>query len=180
MIFAETCLQGAFVIDIERLEDERGFFARSWCEREFKEHGIDTQFVQCNISFNAKKGTLRGMHYQASPYEEAKLVRCTMGAIFDVIIDLRPDSRTYMNWASLQLTSENRRMIFIPKGFAHGFLTLTDNCEVFYQMTEFYTAGYSRGIKWNDPAFGIAWPGEVKMISSQDKSYPDFTSSIRS
>lgn len=180
MIFAETRLQAAFVIDIDRLEDGRGFFARSWCEREFAAHGIETKFVQSNISFNAKKGTLRGLHYQAAPYEEAKLVRCTMGAIFDVIVDLRPNSQTYKEWVSVELTSENRRMIYVPKGFAHGFLTLADNCEVFYQMSEFYAAGYSRGIKWNDSVFGITWPAEVKVISGQDKSYPDFNSSRRS
>jgi dTDP-4-dehydrorhamnose 3,5-epimerase len=174
VIFFETRLKGAFVIEIERLEDERGFFARSWCKKEFKDHGIDTNFVQCNISFNRKKGTLRGMHFQPLPYEEAKLVRCTMGAIFDVIIDIRPDSATYRQWISVELTHENRKMIYIPQSFAHGFLTLMDNTEVFYQMSGFYAPGYSRGIRWNDPALGIAWPGEVSVISDQDLTYPDF------
>lgn len=175
MIFSETRLKGAFVIDPERLEDERGFFARSWCEREFKDHGIETKFVQCNISFNKKIGTLRGMHYQAAPYEEAKLIRCTMGAIYDVIVDLRPNSLTYREWVYTELTSDNRRMIYVPKGFAHGFLTLTDNSEIFYMMSESYVHGFGRGIKWNDPVLGITWPAEVRVISSQDQSYPDFS-----
>ena len=175
MIFTETRLKSAFVIDPERLEDERGFFARSWCEREFKDHGIDTKFVQCNISFNKKKGTLRGLHYQSAPYEEAKLVRCTMGAIYDVIVDLRPSFKTFTQWFSLNMTAENRRMIYIPEGFAHGFLTLEDNTEVFYQMSEFYSPGYGRGIRWDDLNFGIKWPETVQVISDQDKSYPDFT-----
>lgn len=175
MIFCETRLSGSFVIDPERLGDERGFFARSWCEREFKDHGIETKFVQCNISFNQKMGTLRGMHYQAALYEEAKMIRCTMGAIYDVIADLRPKSLTYKEWVSAELTSDNRRMIYIPKGFAHGFLTLTDNSEVFYMMSEFYAPGFGRGIKWNDPVLGITWPAEVRVISSQDQSYPDFS-----
>jgi dTDP-4-dehydrorhamnose 3,5-epimerase len=175
MIFSETRLKGAFVINPERLEDERGFFARSWCEREFKDHGIETKFVQCNISFNKKIGTLRGMHYQAAPYEEAKLIRCTMGAIYDVIMDLRPNSLTYREWVYTELTSDNRRMIHVPKGFAHGFLTLTDNSEIFYMMSESYVPGFGRGIKWNDPVLGITWPAEVRVISSQDQSYPDFS-----
>jgi dTDP-4-dehydrorhamnose 3,5-epimerase len=176
MIFTETRLKGAFVLDLERLEDERGFFARSWCEREFKSHRIEAKFVQCNISFNKKIGTLRGMHYQASPYEEAKLIRCTMGAIYDVIVDLRPNSLSYGEWVSTELTSDNRRMIYIPKNFAHGFLTLTDNSEIFYMMSEFYAPMFGRGIKWNDPVLGITWPAEVRVISSQDNSYPDFRS----
>ena len=174
MIFTETKLKGAFVIDPERLEDERGFFARSWCQKEFKDHGIDTGFVQCNISFNRKKGTLRGLHYQAPPYEEAKLVRCTMGAIFDVIIDIRPESTTYKQWLSVDLTAENRRIVYIPAGFCHGFLTRMEDTEVFYQMSAFYAPGYGRGIRWNDPVFGIQWPEEVNVISDQDKSYQDF------
>jgi dTDP-4-dehydrorhamnose 3,5-epimerase len=174
MLFTETKLKGAFVIDPERLEDERGFFARSFCEREFKSHGINIKFVQCNISFNKKKGTLRGMHYQAAPHAEARLVRCTMGGIYDVIVDLRPNLGTYKQWVSFELSAENRRMIYVPEGFAHGFLTLEDNTEVFYQMSEFYAPGYGRGIRWNDPAFGITWPEEINVISDQDKNYPDF------
>jgi dTDP-4-dehydrorhamnose 3,5-epimerase len=173
MIFAETKLKGAFLIDIERTEDDRGFFARSWCEREFKDHGIETKWVQCNISFNRVKGTLRGMHYQRAPHEEEKLVRCTMGSIHDVIVDLRPESVTYKEWISCELTAENRRMLYIPKGFAHGFVTLAADSEVFYQMSEFFVPRCGQGIRWNDPAFGIIWAGEVKMISDKDNSYPD-------
>jgi dTDP-4-dehydrorhamnose 3,5-epimerase len=174
MILTETQLKGAFVVDPERLEDERGFFARSWCAREFARHGINTGFVQCNISFNKRKGTLRGMHYQAAPYEEEKLVRCTMGSIYDVILDLRTGSDTYRKWFGLELTAENRRMIYVPKGFAHGFLTLEDNTEVFYQMSEYYSPGNDRGIRWNDAVFEIEWPGEIEVISDRDKMYPDY------
>ena len=180
MIFTETKLKGAYIIDIERLEDDRGFFARSWCQREFLAHGLDARVVQCNISFNLKKGTLRGMHYQAAPYEEAKLVRCTRGAIYDVIIDIRRDSTTYCQWVAVELSASisqlaaSRRMIYIPEGLAHGFLTLMDNTEVFYQMSEFHTPEYARGIRWNDSAFGILWLSEVKVISDRDRTYPDF------
>lgn len=174
MIFQETKLKGAYIVEPERVEDERGFFARTWCKREFKERGINPKLTQCNISFNKKKGTLRGMHYQAVPYEEAKLVRCTMGAIYDVIIDLRPDSETFKQWMSLELTDENRKMLYIPEGFAHGFLTLVNNTEVFYQMSEFYMPEYSRGVRWNDPAFRINWPEKVVVISEKDKYYKDF------
>jgi len=180
MIFKETSLKGAYIIETEPIEDGRGSFARSFCQKEFALHGINMNIVQCNISYNKKKGTLRGMHYQGSPYEEAKLVSCVGGSIYDVMIDLRPDSATYCQWIAVELTAyclpltACYRMLYIPKGFAHGFLTLEDNTEVFYQMSEFYAPGYGRGIRWNDPLFGIAWPGEVKVISDQDKSYPDF------
>jgi len=180
MFFTETKLKGAFIIELEKLEDDRGFFARSFCKREFEAHGLDSQFVQCNISFNKKKGTLRGMHCQAAPYEEAKLVRCVRGSIYDVIIDIRPDSGTYCQWIAVELTAyclpltACYRMLYIPKGFAHGLLSLEDNSEVFYQMSEFYTPGYGRGIRWNDPVFGIKWPAEVNVISDQDRTYPDF------
>jgi dTDP-4-dehydrorhamnose 3,5-epimerase len=171
MIFTEAKLKGAFIIAPERSEDNRGFFARTWCEREFKDNGINTKVAQCNISFNKKKGTLRGMHYQVAPYEEAKLVRCTMGAIYDVIIDLRTESETYKQWISVELTTENRKMIYIPEGFAHGFLTLMDNTEVFYQMSKLYTPEYAKGIRWNDPALGINWPYNVDVISEKDSQY---------
>jgi len=181
MIFKETLLKGAFIIELEKLEDDRGFFARSFCKREFEAHGLDSQFVQCNISFNKKKGTLRGMHYQAAPYEEAKLVRCVRGSIYDVIIDLRPDSPTYCKWTGVelaahcsQLTAHSYTMLYIPKGFAHGFLTLVDNTEVFYQMSEFYSPDHVRGFRWDDSAFGIEWPSGVQVISDRDRSYPDF------
>jgi dTDP-4-dehydrorhamnose 3,5-epimerase len=175
MIFTETKLKGAFTVEIDRLEDERGFFARSWCRREFEAHGLDPGLVQCNISFNLKAGTMRGMHYQAKPFEESKLIRCTKGAVHDVIVDLRPDSPTFGQYAGFLLTSENRRMVFVPKSFAHGFLTLEDETEVFYQMSEFYFPEHGRGFRWNDPRFGISWPREINVISERDRNYPDFT-----
>jgi dTDP-4-dehydrorhamnose 3,5-epimerase len=174
MIFTETTLKGAFLIEPERRRDERGFFARTWCQSEFAAAGLQTDWVQCNISFNKERGTLRGMHYQAPPYEEAKLVRCTMGAVYDVIIDLRTDSPTYRQWLAAELTSDNRLMLFIPKGFAHGFQTLTDEAEVFYQMSQFYVPEYARGVRWDDPAFKISWPAEKCIISEQDRNFPDF------
>jgi dTDP-4-dehydrorhamnose 3,5-epimerase len=174
MIFTETTLKGAFLIEPERRRDERGFFARTWCQSEFAAAGLQTDWVQCNISFNKERGTLRGMHYQAPPYEEAKLVRCTMGAVYDVIIDLRTDSPTYRQWLAAELTSDNRLMLFIPKGFAHGFQTLTDEAEVFYQMSQFYAPEYARGVRWDDPAFKISWPAEKCIISGQDRNFPDF------
>lgn len=174
MIFLETELQGAFIIKLEKFKDERGFFARSWCRREFENQGLNPNLVQCNISFNRKKGTLRGMHYQAPPYEEAKLVRCTMGAIYDVIIDLRPDSSTFKKWISVEMTSENRKMIYVPEGVAHGFITLEDNTEVFYQMSEFYAPDSARGIRWNDPVFNIQWPIEPTTLSERDQNFFDF------
>jgi len=174
MLFTETKLKGAFIIEPERLEDERGFFARSWCEREAAAYRLQPKWVQCNISFNKQKATLRGMHYQSAPFEEAKLVRCTMGAIYDVIIDLRPDSSTRRQWVAVELSAENRRMLYIPEGFAHGFLTLDDNTEIFYQMSEFYAPAHARGLRWNDPSLAIEWPTEIRVISDRDRNYPDF------
>jgi dTDP-4-dehydrorhamnose 3,5-epimerase len=174
VIFAETRLKGAYIIEPERLLDERGFFARTWCQKEFQLHGLNTNVVQCNISYNKKKGTLRGMHYQAAPCEETKLVRCTQGEMYDVIIDLRPDSTTFMNWLSVELTAYNRKMLYIPEGFAHGFVTLMDNTEVFYQMSESYSAEHARGVRWNDPAFGIQWPIEASVMAEKDRQFPDF------
>lgn len=174
MIFQETNLKNAYLIELQRREDERGFFARTWCQQEFEEHGLNSRLVQCNLSFNKKKGTLRGMHYQAAPYEEAKLVRCTCGAIYDLIVDLRPDSATFKHYFGVTLSAAARNMLYIPEGFAHGFLTLEDNTEVFYQMSEFYAPDYARGFRWNDPAFGIEWPAEVQVISEKDKSWPDY------
>ncbi len=173
MIFQPTRLAGAYVIEIERLEDERGFFARAWCQREFAEHGLNPQLAQCNISYNRHRGTLRGMHFQAAPYEEAKLVRCTQGAIYDVIVDLRRDSPTYLGHFGVTLTPAARNMLYVPEGFAHGFLTLADDTEVFYQMSEFYAPGAARGFRWDDPAVGIAWPGAIQVISERDAAYPD-------
>ncbi|MBX3058768.1 MAG: dTDP-4-dehydrorhamnose 3,5-epimerase [Anaerolineae bacterium] len=174
MIFQETPLAGAYVIDIERLEDERGFFARTWCQREYTEHGLSPRLAQCSISFNKQKGTLRGMHYQLPPYAEAKVVRCTRGAIFDAIIDLRPESPTYKQHFGLTLTPESRTMLYVPEGFAHGLLTLEDNTEVLYLISEFYAPDYARGFRWNDPTFAIEWPAAVQVISERDAGYPDF------
>ena len=174
MIFRETKLRGAFIIEPERLEDERGFFVRTFCREEFEAHGLKPQVAQCNISFSRRKGTLRGMHYQVVPHEEAKLVRCTMGAIYDVIIDLCPDSPTFKQWIAVELTADNRRMLYIPEGFAHGFQTLQDNTEVFYQMSEFYHPECARGVRWDDPTFGIEWPLPNPILSAKDRSYPDF------
>ena len=174
MIFTETILKGAFLITPQRMEDERGFFARAWCRKEFEAHGLCTDHVQSNISFNPRMGTLRGMHFQAFPHEEVKLVRCTMGASYDVIIDLRKDSPTYLRHFAEVLSEEKRNMLYIPKGFAHGFITLEDCSEVFYQMSAYYNAESSRGVRWNDPAFGIQWPCEVRSISERDRNYPDF------
>ena len=176
MIFRETKLKGAFIIEPERLEDERGLFARTFCKEEFKAHGLNSRVVQCNISFNKKKGTLRGMHYQVAPHEEAKLVRCTRGAIYDVIVDLRPDSPTFKQWVAVELTADNHRMLYIPEGFAHGFQTLEDNTEVFYQMSESYHPESARGIRWDDPMFGIKWPNvRHRIVSEIDQSYADFS-----
>jgi dTDP-4-dehydrorhamnose 3,5-epimerase len=172
MRFIETKLKGAYIIEPEPIDDERGFFARTFCQEEFAAHGLRTQFVQCSISFNKKKGTLRGMHYQVAPYEEAKLVRCTMGAIYDVIIDLRPGSLTSTQWVAVELTAQNRKMLYVPGGFAHGFQTLEDNTEVFYQMSEFYHPECARGVRWDDPAFGITWPlAEEPVLSEKDRGY---------
>ena len=176
MVFTETKLPGAFIIEINPLEDERGFFARTWCQREFAARGLKTEVRQCNISFNKKKGTLRGMHYQAKPHEEAKLVMCIRGAIYDVIIDLRPDSPTGKQWLAVELTAQNRRMLYIPEGFAHGFQTLEDHTEVFYYMFEFYYPESARGVRWDDPAFAIEWPNPNYIISAKDQDYPYLTS----
>jgi len=174
MIFKNTAFEDVFVIEIERREDERGFFARSWCQREAEAHGLASRVVQCNISFNKKKGTLRGMHYQAEPYREAKLIRCTKGSLHDVIVDIRPASRSFKKYLSIVLTPDEGRMLYVPEGFAHGYLTLEDCTEVHYLMSEFYEPRSSRGFRWDDPAFAIDWPAEVRVISERDRSYPDF------
>lgn len=175
MFFTETKLKGAFILEPEKLEDERGFFARSWCQREFEAHGLNPRLVQCSISFSEKKATIRGMHYQLPPYEEAKLVRCTRGSIYDAIIDLRPESATFKQHVGEFLTGQNHRMLYVPEGFAHGFLTLEDNTEVFYQISEFYSPEHGRGVRWNDPAFNIEWPLPPSTMSDRDRSCPDFT-----
>lgn len=174
MIFAETSLPGAYIIDLQQIDDERGFFARSYCQQEFNARGMKSSVAQCNISFNKKKGTLRGMHFQSSPKAEAKLVRCTQGKILDVIIDLRPESQTYCRWVAVELSSENRRSLYIPEGFAHGFQTLEDNSEVFYQMFEFFSPEHASGVRWNDPAFGVDWPLKSPTMSVKDQSYPNY------
>jgi dTDP-4-dehydrorhamnose 3,5-epimerase len=175
MIFTETKLPGAYMIDVEKREDHRGFFARAWCQREFEAHLLVPRVVQANISFNKQKGTLRGMHYQLAPHAETKLVRCVRGALYDVIIDLRSDSSTYMQWLGVELTAENYRMLFVPEGFAHGFQTLVDNTEATYQVSQFYTPGAEGGVRYDDPAFGIEWPIDVQVISDKDRSWPNYS-----
>ncbi len=176
MIFTETVLKGAYIIDLEQKPDHRGFFARTFCSKEFEEHGLKPTVAQCNLSFNHLKGTLRGMHYQVLPAAETKLVRCTQGAIYDVIIDMRPESPTYLAHVGVELTAENRRALYIPEMFAHGYQTLTDGAEVAYQVGEFYTPGYERGLRYNDSFFAISWPLAVTEISEKDAAWPLFES----
>jgi dTDP-4-dehydrorhamnose 3,5-epimerase len=173
MEFVAAGLPGAWVVEIRKLQDERGFFARSFCQNEFREHGLDPKLAQCNISQNAKKGILRGMHFQIPPFAEAKLVRCTRGSIYDVMLDLRPDSPAFLKWAGVELSAENYRMAYIPRGFAHGFITLEADSEVFYQMSEFYAPETARGVRWNDTLFNINWPASVSSMSDKDQNYPD-------
>ena len=175
-------LEGAFIVDIEPREDERGFFARSFCHREFEAAGLKSTFTQCNVSRNKQRGILRGMHYQVAPHEEAKLVRCTMGAIFDVMIDLRRESKTFCRWLGFDLTAENHRALYIPEGFAHGFLTLSEESEVLYQMSTDFSADHARGVRWDDPAFAIDWPlartGRGSPLGSiRDLKYTNFSES---
>ena len=174
MIFTACKVKDAYLIDLDRKVDERGFFARSYCRNEFAAHGLHPDFVQCNLSFNTRRGTLRGMHYQVRPNEEVKLVRCLAGAIYDVIVDLRPTSPTYKQWIGVELDAESRRMLYSPAGFAHGYLTLADNSEVLYQVSAFYSPESERGVRWNDPAFNIEWPMRPEVISSKDRQHPDF------
>lgn len=174
MIFQPTKLSGVFEICLEPKTDDRGFFARSWCRREFEQLGLNPDLVQCNISFNSKKGTLRGLHYQTGSYAEAKLIRCVSGAIYDVAVDIRPYSKTFMQWVGTELNAKNRRALYVPEGCAHGFLTMEPETEVFYQMSEFYHPETAHGARWNDPAFNIVWPGLVTVISDRDRTYPDF------
>lgn len=171
MIFTETKLKGAYIIDVKRLEDERGFFGRSYCQKEFEEYGLNTSMVQTNVSYNAKKGTLRGMHMQVAPFEETKLVRCTRGAIYDVIVDMREGSETFKQWIGVELGADSYRMLYVPEGFAHGFITLKDNTDVTYQVTQFYTAGSERGYRFDDPEIGIIWPTEPLLVSEKDLSH---------
>jgi dTDP-4-dehydrorhamnose 3,5-epimerase len=173
LIFRETKLAGAYLVELEPRADERGFFARSFCEREFGERGLITRFVQSNVSYNRACWTLRGMHYQAAPYREGKLVRCTAGAIYDVIVDLRGGSPTRLEWTAVELSAQNRHALYIPPDFAHGFLTLRDDTEVFYEMGEFYVPAAARGFRWDDPRIGIVWPVDPRVISERDRSYAD-------
>lgn len=174
MLFNETELKGAFIVDLEQRADNRGFFARTWCQHEFEQQGMVARIVQANMSYNIHKGTLRGMHFQNAPYMETKLVRAVRGAIYDVIIDLRADSPTYKRWIGVELTADNRRALFVPEGFGHGFQTLTDDADVMYQVSEFYTPGAEGGLRYNDPAFDIQWPLPVSVISDKDASWADF------
>jgi dTDP-4-dehydrorhamnose 3,5-epimerase len=175
LIFKPTELPGAFVIEPQRHSDLRGHFARTYCEKEFADRGLESRVSQCSVSFNRRKGTLRGMHYQAAPFEEVKVVRCNCGSIYDVIIDLRSDSPAYQKWFAVQLDEENGKMLYIPRGFAHGFQTLANNTEVFYQMSQVFSPEHARGVRWNDPAFSIAWPEDERIILERDRNYPDFS-----
>jgi dTDP-4-dehydrorhamnose 3,5-epimerase len=174
VVFVETKLPGVYIIEAEKKEDERGFFARTFCQHEFEAHGLNPRVAQCSTSFNKKKGTLRGMHYQVAPFAEVKVVRCTAGAIYDVAVDLRPDSLSYKQWTAVDLTADNRRALYIPAGCAHGFQTLVDDAEVYYQVSEFYHPEAARGVRWNDPAFGITWPIKEVIISTKDASWGAF------
>lgn len=174
MKFIETPLKGSFIIELEKYEDERGFFARTYCKEEFGKFGIPDNLVQTNISFNKKRGTIRGMHYQEGPFAEPKIVSCYAGGIYDVIIDLRRDSKSYCQWFGVELDALNHTSLFIPKGFAHGFQTLLDNTLIHYQMGEYYMPEYARGVRWNDPLFKITWPISDVTISEKDSQYPDY------
>jgi dTDP-4-dehydrorhamnose 3,5-epimerase len=175
MIFTPTELEGAYLIDLEPREDERGFFARAWAEEEFAEHGLSTDVVQANIAFNRRTGTLRGMHFQRDPHAEVKVVRCTRGALYDVIVDLRPGSPTHTRWIGVELTADNRRALYVPEGFAHGYQTLADDTEAYYQVSAAYASHAEGGVRWNDPAFGIEWPApEPPVMSDKDRAWPDY------
>jgi dTDP-4-dehydrorhamnose 3,5-epimerase len=174
VIFTETPLRAAFVIEPDPVEDARGLLVRTWCRREFEAHGLDTRIAQCSTLFNKRRGTLQGMHYQAPPAAETKLVRCTRGAIYDVLIDLRPDSPTFTEHFAVVLTADNRKMLHVPVGVAHGFQTLEDGTEVLYQMSEFHSPEHARGVRWDDPIFGISWPDDERIILERDRTYPDF------
>lgn len=172
MIFKEVNVARAFVLEVEKVEDERGFFARSWCQKEFQLHSLVPHLVQANIAFNKQKGTLRGMHYQTPPYGESKVVRCTRGVIFDVVIDLRPESPTFKQWTGVELTADNHRMLYVPENCAHGYITLEDSTEVTYLVSQFYRPEVEQGVRYDDPAFGVTWPIDVRLISQKDRSWP--------
>jgi dTDP-4-dehydrorhamnose 3,5-epimerase len=174
MKFTELELAGAFLIDLEPRQDERGFFARAFCQREFRQHGLETDIVQANLSQNVSRGTLRGMHYQKPPFAEVKMVRCIRGAVHDVIVDIRKDSPTYLKWLGVDLTRDNRRLLYVPEGFAHGYQALTDDSEVLYLVTQFYAPDHEAAIRWNDPSIGIRWPLPDPILSPKDAAHPDF------
>jgi dTDP-4-dehydrorhamnose 3,5-epimerase len=174
MKFSELELSGAFLVEIDKIKDDRGFFGRAWCKNEFDAHGLKSDICQINTSLTHRKGTLRGMHYQVPPATESKFVRCTKGRIYDVIVDLRPESPTFMDWTGIELSSENFRMLYVPERFGHGFLTLEDGCEMYYIATQFYTPSAERGLRWDDPALGINWPESIKLVSERDKQHPAF------
>lgn len=174
MIFVPTSLAGAYVLELDRRQDDRGFFARTWCRREFEQMGLSSELVQCSVSYNRRRGTLRGMHWQAAPYAETKLIRCTRGRIWDVIIDLRSDSPTYTKHFGVELSADSGRALYVPEGMAHGFVTLADECEVSYQMSQFYEPAAARGVRWNDPSFNIDWPVRNPILHPRDATYPDF------
>ena len=174
MIFENLSLKGSCLLKLEKHLDERGFFARTFCSKEFEEKGLNNKFLQSSISYNSKKGTLRGMHYQVAPHEEVKLVQCVKGAIYDVIIDLRANSSTYCQWVGVELNEDNGNLVYVPKGFAHGFQTLTDETVVYYQISDFYAPESARGVRWDDPAFGINWPIDEPVISIKDSRLPDY------
>ncbi|MFO0868817.1 MAG: dTDP-4-dehydrorhamnose 3,5-epimerase [Pirellulales bacterium] len=175
MKFHPTALPGAYLIELEPIRDERGYFARTWCQRELADQGLEATVVQCSLSHNLRPGTVRGMHLQRAPHEETKLVRCNRGAIYDVLVDLRPASPTHRQWQGFELTADNHRMLYIPPGLAHGFQTLAADCDVFYMMTTWYQPASAAGVRWDDPAFGIQWPLPVSMISERDRLYPDYS-----
>ncbi len=179
MIFQETTLQGAYVIEPERIDDHRGFFARIWCQNELRQLGLKTELVQSNVGFNYRKGTLRGLHFQESQHAEVKVVRCTRGAIFDVIVDLRPESPSYKRWFGVELSDENCKMIYVPEGVAQGYITLADNTEIYYHTSEFYHPESASGVRFDDPEFRIVWPIEIAVISRQDREWPDYSSRNR-
>jgi dTDP-4-dehydrorhamnose 3,5-epimerase len=180
MIFADTGIPGAYILEPKRIEDERGFFARLLCRNEMSALKLNSEMAQSNIGFSARRGTLRGLHYQERPYEEVKILRCTRGSIYDVVVDLRPESKTWKKWFGMELNEDNRKMLYVPPGCAQGYLTLDDNVEIYYNTSHFYQPAYAKGIRFDDPEFGIIWPIAISIISGQDRQWPDYSSRMRS
>lgn len=176
MKFIETELRGAFIVETEKISDDRGFFARIWCKNEYERHGLESNILQSNVGFSVHRGTLRGLHFQLPPYDEVKIIRCTRGKVFDVIVDLRAESPTFKRWVGVELTQDNFRMLYVPKGFAQGYLTMDMNTEIYYHTSQFYAPGHAKGVRYNDSAFKIDWPGDIKVISAADRNWPDFAS----